>query len=184
MERRILIAGSGGQGIIFMGEILSLSAMLEGKEITSFPSYGVEKIGGFARCTVIISEEMIGSPVSETIDILIVMNKQALERFKTKIAPGGMLFYDSSMTEPSLPDSSIRKIKVPALDRAVSFNNLKGTNMVMLGAFAAQTGLIKLSTLLNALDIVTPEHRKDAIAINKKLLREGYLIIEDKKSED
>jgi len=181
MESRVLIAGSGGQGIIFMGEILSWTAMLEAKEVTSFPSYGVEKIGGFARCLVIISDEMIGSPVSDVVDILIAMNKWALEKFTQKVETQGLIIYDSVLKTPEIQDSSIRTYRVPASEKALCHNALKGSNMVMLGAFSAITKLVKLKTLLHVLEVRTPEHRIDSIEINKRLIKEGYKLFEDKK---
>ncbi len=181
MERRVLIAGSGGQGIIFMGEILSWSAMLEDKEVTSFPSYGVEKIGGFARCLVIISDEMIGSPVADVVDILIAMNMWALEKFTQKVEPEGLILYDSVLKRPESKDPSIKTQQVPASEKALSYNTLKGSNMVMLGAFASTTKLVKLKTLLKAIESRTPEHRIDSIELNKRLLKEGYRLFEDKK---
>jgi 2-oxoglutarate ferredoxin oxidoreductase subunit gamma len=181
MERRVLIAGSGGQGIIFMGEILSSASMLDGKEVTSFPSYGVEKIGGFARCLVIVSDEMIGSPVSDLVDILIAMNQWALEKFTQKLEPDGLILYDSLLRGPEPKEPTIKTYQVPAAERALSHNTLKGSNMVMLGAFAAITKLVKLKSLLKAIESRTPEHRIDSIELNKRLITEGYRLFEDKK---
>lgn len=184
MELRILIAGLGGQGILFMGELLSWSAMYEGYQITSFPSYGVEKIGGFARCSIIVSDEIIGCPVIEHIDILIAMHISALNRFSQKIVPKGMLFCDSSIDEVKTIEPSVKLIRVPAFETAMRFNALRSANMVMLGAFCAETSLIGLKTLQKALKLRTPTHRKDSYGINKRLIEMGYRLIEDQKGKD
>ncbi len=85
MESRIIIAGAGGQGILFLGKVLAQAGMIEGKQVTWFPSYGAEMRGGTANCTVIVSDEMIGSPVVLTPDILIAMNRISAERFQAQL---------------------------------------------------------------------------------------------------
>src|SRR5208283_1066042 len=96
MEHTIIIAGSGGQGILFLGRLMAYATMLEGKEVTWMPSYGAEMRGGTANCTVVISDEMIGSPVVRNPCILVVMNDASYSRFVCKLLPGGTLLYDSS----------------------------------------------------------------------------------------
>ena len=103
MEKRIIIAGSGGQGVLFFGKLLAYAAMLEGREVTWFPSYGAEMRGGTANCTVIISDSMIGSPVIGNPDVLVVMNDDSYRRFVEKLSPGGILIYDSSQIRSATP---------------------------------------------------------------------------------
>src|SRR5208283_4696608 len=97
MENRVLIAGSGGQGILFLGKLLAYAAMFENKEVTWFPSYGAEMRGGTANCTVIVSGEMIGSPVVSNPDILVGMNEQSFVAFSGKVASGGWLLHDATI---------------------------------------------------------------------------------------
>lgn len=180
MERSILIAGLGGQGILFMGDIISHSAMLLGKEVTSFPSYGVEKIGGYAKCTVIVSDEMIGSPITEKIDILIAMNNWSINKFISKIVEGGLLFYDSTIVDTKM-NSNCSVIAIPASEIVLNEGVQKGANMVMLGCLAAKISVIDLPTLYKALKMRTPSHRRDSYETNKKLIMKGYKYFEDKK---
>src|SRR3989338_5832303 len=93
----LLIAGFGGQGILFAGKLLAQSAMLEGRHVTWFPSYGAEVRGGTANCTVIISDEMIGSPVVRNPEILVVMNEASLDKFQPRLKSGGILIFESSL---------------------------------------------------------------------------------------
>ena len=97
LEHKIMVAGFGGQGILFLGKLLAYSGMLENKEVTWFPSYGAEVRGGTANCTVIISDEMIGSPVVRNPEILIVMNEASLDKFQPRLKNGGILIFDSSL---------------------------------------------------------------------------------------
>ena len=85
METRIIIAGAGGQGILFLGKTITQAGMIEGRHVTWFPSYGAEMRGGTANCTVILSDDMIGSPVVQTPDILIAMNRASLEKFQPSL---------------------------------------------------------------------------------------------------
>lgn len=184
MERTILIAGSGGQGIIFTGEMLAFTAMNKGLNVTLFPSYGVEKIGGTSKCTVIISEDMIGSPVTDNIDILIAMNEWGLESFYSKLKMEALVIYDSSIIKKHKHIGSFNLIPVMASDIAISKNNKLGANMVLLGVFCAVTGFFTKDELCKSLSQKTPLHRTDLIKSNKLLIEEGYRIFEDKKSNN
>lgn len=180
MERAILIAGSGGQGVLFIGDLLCYSAILEGKEVTSFPSYGVEKIGGFTKCTIIISDEMIGSPITEKVDMLIAMNNWAINKFINKLNEGGLLFYDSTLINTEV-DCRCNFTNVPASQIAFQEGSQRGANMVMLGALVAATAIVDLKTIYKALMIRTPLHRRDSLEVNKKLILKGYKYFENKK---
>lgn len=181
MEKRIIIAGSGGQGILFIGKLIAYSAMLEGKEVTWFPSYGAEMRGGTANCTVIISDEMIGSPITRNPDILIVMNKASYNRFSERVIKNGILLYDSSLIPSINRRHDIRIVGVPASEMASKKNYTNLANMVMIGAFSYITNLISLDSILKGIDDIVPSHRKELIAINKELVKKGYEQEENKK---
>ncbi|MCX8070117.1 MAG: 2-oxoacid:acceptor oxidoreductase family protein [Thermodesulfovibrionales bacterium] len=180
MEKSVLIAGFGGQGILFMGDLLTHTAMLSGKEVTSLPSYGVEKIGGYAKCTVIISDEMIGSPIAEKFDILIAMNNWAIKKFIRQVVQDGYLFYDSTIVNTEI-NCNCSIINIPASDIVLNEGVQIGANMVMLGCLVAKTNLIDLDTLYKVLKMRTPSHRKDSFKINQKLILKGYNYCENKK---
>ena len=182
MESRIIIAGTGGQGILFLGKALSQAGMLEGKQVTFFPSYGAEMRGGTANCTVIMSDDMIGSPVVLTPDILIAMNSASLERFQPRLKKKGLLFFDSSLINGVAFRDNIVPIGIPATKIADSLGNTKTANMVMLGALIAKTALLKKSSL-EKLFASSPLSAKDKAAeINKNSILEGIRYFENKKS--
>ena len=126
MEVRILVAGSGGQGILFLGKLIALAGMREGYEVTWFPSYGAEMRGGTAHCTVIVSDRLIGSPVVRDVHVLLAMNEAARARVVERILPGGTLLYDVSQGEATATPRGIRSVAVPALSVAASHHDARG----------------------------------------------------------
>lgn len=94
MKEEIIIAGFGGQGVLSMGKILAYSGLMEDKEVTWMPSYGPEQRGGTANVTVILSDERISSPVLNAFDVAVILNQPSLEKFESKVKPGGILIYD------------------------------------------------------------------------------------------
>jgi 2-oxoglutarate ferredoxin oxidoreductase subunit gamma len=174
MEKRIIIAGSGGQGVLFFGKLLAYAAMIEGREVTCFPSYGAEMRGGTANCTVIISDNMIGSPVVQNVGTLVVMNDASYQRFAQRLAPCGVLVYDPSLIHPCLHRDDISVVTVSAGDIASSLNSPASANMALLGAFLAATGMLEVRSVLRALDEVTPAHRRDLLDVNKEVIMKGY----------
>ena len=137
MEHSIIIAGSGGQGILFLGRLMAYATMLEGKEVTWMPSYGAEMRGGTANCTVIISDEMIGSPVVRNPAILVAMNDASYNRFACKLLSGGTLLYDSSLIKRTEHRNDIKALGVPASMLSSTLNSTKLANMVLMGAIVA-----------------------------------------------
>jgi 2-oxoglutarate ferredoxin oxidoreductase subunit gamma len=128
VEKRIIIAGSGGQGILFMGKVMAFASMREKKEVTWFPSYGAEMRGGTANCTVIISDDMIGSPVVLNPDILVVMNSASLDKFQQRLRRKGLLFYDSSLIKSPSFRAEVEPVAVPATKIASALGNAKSAN--------------------------------------------------------
>ncbi len=178
MERGIIIAGFGGQGILFLGKTIAHAAMLSGKEVTWFPSYGAEMRGGTANCTVIISDELIGSPVTGNVDILIVFNEASLKKFFQRLKKDGLLFYDSSVIKDTV-DSGLA---IPATLIAAEDGNPRGANMVMLGAFIAKTEILNEEDIFKTLEETIPSSRNKLVEINKRLIRRGIEYIENKKT--
>ena len=174
MEKRIIIAGSGGQGVLFFGKLLAYAAMLEGREVTWFPSYGAEMRGGTANCTVIISDSMIGSPVIRNPDVLVVMNAASYQRFADKLSSGGVLVCDSSLIPAPTHRDDIRVFMTPASDIASSLNCAVSANMALLGAFITATRIVDIQSALRSVDELTPAPRKDLLAVNKEILMRGY----------
>jgi 2-oxoglutarate ferredoxin oxidoreductase subunit gamma len=179
LEKKIIIAGSGGQGILFLGRMLMAAAMLEGKNVTWFPSYGAEMRGGTANCTVIIADEMIGSPVVITPDILIVMNTASLKRFLPSLRKNGLLFYDSSLIHGKISRKDVVAVPVPSTRIAGDLDNQKSANMVMLGAFIAKTTLLKSKTIYSIFEDNVDPKKAEAFSANRGLVRKGMDCIEN-----
>ncbi|WP_420264826.1 2-oxoacid:acceptor oxidoreductase family protein [Candidatus Magnetominusculus dajiuhuensis] len=182
MEKRILIGGSGGQGILFMGKVIASAAMMDGKEVTWFPSYGAEMRCGTANCAVVISDERIGSPVFKYADILVVFTEASLIKFAPRLNKDGYLLYDSSLISCN---SSVYKgaigINVTAMARELG--NTKAANMIMLGAAAAITGILEKEDLLSAIEGDVSECMLQALSINKRAILKGYETVENQKGD-
>lgn len=176
---QLIIAGFGGQGILFAGKLLAQSAMLEGKYVTCFPSYGAEIRGGTANCTVIISDEMIGSPAVHRPNSLLIMNKASMERFEPQLKPHGLLIMNTSLIKNSPNRSDIEIIRINATDTAEELGNSQVGNMVMLGALIGKIGIITPNTISKALWEIIPEHRKDIIPLNERAFKKGFEEIAD-----
>jgi 2-oxoglutarate ferredoxin oxidoreductase subunit gamma len=155
--------------------------MLDNREVTWFPSYGAEIRGGTANCTVIISGELIGSPVVKNPDILIVMSDASLNKFLPRLKHNGLLIYDSSLIKESSLREDIEIVGVPATKISNKIGNTKSANMVLLGVLIAKTGLLKEASLFKALESSMPVRKKRNIIVNKKAIIEGIQFIEDKK---
>ena len=148
---RIMIAGSGGQGIILMGKLLAYGAMEEGKEVTFYPSYGAEMRGGTANCSVIISDHPISSPVVHTAEIVVAMNQPSLEKFESAVQPDGNLFLNSTLIEEPVTRTDLHVHNVDANKLAEEVGIGRSANIVMLGAIVRQTGIVRVENVIKAM---------------------------------
>ncbi|GBE05458.1 MAG TPA: 2-oxoacid:ferredoxin oxidoreductase subunit gamma [Nitrospirae bacterium] len=171
---QLIIAGFGGQGILFAGKLLAQSAMIENRHVTWFPSYGAEIRGGTANCTVIISDEMIGSPVVSSPDSLLIMNQASMYRFETKLKPDGLLVMNTSLVKKPAARPDIKVIGIDATDIAKKLGNAQVANLVMLGALIGRTGIISPKTVIRVLKQITPGHRKNIIPLNESAFKKGF----------
>ncbi|MBI5639530.1 MAG: 2-oxoacid:acceptor oxidoreductase family protein [Nitrospirae bacterium] len=179
MNKKIIIAGSGGQGILFLGKVLAFACMVEGKKVTWFPSYGAEMRGGTANCTVVISDRMIGSPVALKPDLLIVMNRASLEKFQSQLKKNGTLFFDSSLIADQGTRDDVRRVSIPATKIASLSGNTKSANVVMLGAFIAETGILKKASVTRIFEDPLGPWGKIASKTNVNSFLEGIQYIEN-----
>jgi 2-oxoglutarate ferredoxin oxidoreductase subunit gamma len=170
---KAVFAGFGGQGVMSMGLDLAQAALLEGKNVTYLPSYGAEVRGGTANCTVGISDEEIASPVASSPEFVIAMNQPSAMRFQNQIQSGGVFFINSSLVESEILRGDISVIKVPANSIAENLGSPKSANMVMLGAFARKSGLVSLTSIIEALKFILGTKQK-LLAVNEKAIRAGY----------
>jgi 2-oxoglutarate ferredoxin oxidoreductase subunit gamma len=170
---KTIFAGFGGQGVLSMGLNLAQAAMLDGKMVTYLPSYGAEVRGGTANCTVAVSDEEIASPVASSPDFVVALNQPSLVRFENQIQSGGLLFINSSITEPNVSRGDIDIVEVPASEMAEEMGSPRSANMIMLGVFIKRTNLISLSSLIEGLGN-TLKKKRNLIDINSKALKAGY----------
>jgi 2-oxoglutarate ferredoxin oxidoreductase subunit gamma len=168
----VIMAGFGGQGVLLIGNLLAYAGMREKLNVTYIPVYGVEMRGGTANCTVVLSEEEIGSPIINTPKSLIVMNRPSLDKFQPRLASGGIQIVNSSLVDPKLVEKGgrIRTVLVPANELADKVGNARAVNTIMLGAYVAATGMVKLSTVEECLSAVMAAK---IVPINVTALRAG-----------
>jgi len=178
LHEEVIMAGTGGQGVMIMGQLLAYAAMLEGRQVVWFPAYGPEARGGTAECTVIISSEEIGSPISSNPDTLVGMHDFLFSKFMPNVKPGGRLLVNTSLIDSSTLRTDCKVLGLPANKVAEDIGSVQSANMVVLGAYAAMSGIIKVESLLAALPNVFPPHRHHLIPLNEKAIRKGAELAE------
>jgi 2-oxoglutarate ferredoxin oxidoreductase subunit gamma len=168
----VIIAGFGGQGVLLIGNLLAYAGMREKMNVTYIPVYGVEMRGGTANCTVVISSDEIGSPIITRPKSLIVMNRPSLDKFQPKLVDGGIQLVNASLVPAELVEKPgrITSLMIPANELAEKVGNARAVNTIMLGAYVAATGAVKLSTLENCLSAVMAPK---IVPINVTALRAG-----------
>jgi len=173
MQTEIIIAGFGGQGILFAGQLLSYAAMDYGLEVTWIPSYGPEMRGGTANCTVIISDEEIGAPMVANPRAAMAFNRPSLDKYEPLVRPGGVLVVNSSMVDRPATRKEIDCVALPASEMAERIGDKRLTNMVMLGALLAHLPVLPLEALERAISEHTPLRHQRFIPLNLQAIREG-----------
>lgn len=173
MQTEINIAGFGGQGVLFAGQLLSYAAMDAGLEVTWIPSYGPEMRGGTANCTVVISDEEIGSPMVRYPKAVIAMNLPSLDKYEPSVKPGGVLVVNSSIISRPVTRTDIQVVLVPANDIAERIADRRLTNMVLLGALLANLPVLPVESIEKALKGHLPERHHRLLPSNYQALREG-----------
>ncbi|HEX2913419.1 MAG TPA: 2-oxoacid:acceptor oxidoreductase family protein [Chloroflexia bacterium] len=173
MHEEIVISGFGGQGVLFAGQLLAYAGVKEGRFVTWIPSYGPEMRGGTAHCTVIISDEEIGSPLVRHPSAALVLNPPSMERYAGQVKAGGLLVVDSALVLQRSERDDLREIDLPAKDIAAELGFPQIANMVMLGALVEVTGVVKFETIDAVLAEHLSERRRAALEANKIALRRG-----------
>ncbi len=174
MTTEILLAGFGGQGILFAGKQLAKTAMHNDKNVSWLPSYGPEMRGGSANCSVIISDSEIGSPIINRPDILIAFNLPSFDKFEPKIKEGGILIANSSLIAAKSARDDIKAYYIPATQLA-SDNGLEGgANVIILGYLLKLTGIFELDQFIELMVAGIPATKAKLIENNKKAIMLGY----------
>lgn len=177
MTEEIIIAGFGGQGVLSMGKILAYSGLMEDKEVSWMPSYGPEQRGGTANVTVILSDNRISSPILNAFDAAIILNQPSLDKFESKIKPGGVLIYDSYGIHHTPTRTDINIYCIDAMDAAVEMNNTKAFNMIILGGLLKIKPMVTLENVLKGLKKSLPERHHKLIPMNEQAILKGMELI-------
>ena len=174
MTSQILIAGFGGQGVLFAGKLLAYKGMYENKELSWLPSYGPEMRGGTANCSVIISDTPVGSPIVDKPDVLMVMNLPSLDKYENAVTKGGKIFVDSSFIERKVERSDVDAYYIPATKMAAEAGVPTLANMILLGKLIKETGAVDFDGLEDVFKKIVSAKRADLIGANLKALELGY----------
>lgn len=153
MERNLMVAGFGGQGVMTLGKFLA-EATCEStdKNVTFFPSYGAEQRGGTANCYVVISDDDIGAPLGDHMDDLIVMNDPSLSKFLYKLVPGGTLYINSSIVKSEIMRTDIKVVKAPVTELALEMGSAKVLNIIMLGVYVGYTQVVPADVVWSTIE--------------------------------
>ena len=171
-----MIAGFGGQGVLFTGQLLAYAGMQEGKHVCWVPSYGAEMRGGTANCAVTVADEEICSPLVEEPGSLLIFNLPSLLKFAPRLSPGGLLVLNSSLVKNEVRRGDVRIYAVPANELAEKIRSAQLANLVMLGAYLKLTGLVALHSVIQALEKILPPYRRHLLADNRQALEAGMAI--------
>ncbi len=172
MIERIIIAGSGGQGVMLLGKVLAEAAMRLGKFVTWFPAYGPEVRGGTSHCMVTISDSEIGSPYIDKADTVIILNNPSFERFGDRVKDHGLLILNSSLAKAGI-NKRVDILQFPFSDIAIKLGNIKVANMVALGCYLFMKKAIKIDLMLEVFKFMAPAGKTNILEINEKALRSG-----------
>jgi 2-oxoglutarate ferredoxin oxidoreductase subunit gamma len=174
MQKEIIIAGFGGQGVLFSGQVVAYAAMDAGKEVTWIPSYGPEMRGGTANCTVVIADEEIGSPLVEHPPLAIALNLPSFDKYEEALQKGGTLVVNQSMVDRGAKRKDIHVILVPCNQIAEEIGDKKLTNMVAIGALLSVLPEVSLKDVEKALESHLPARHKHLLPKNYEALKRGY----------
>lgn len=173
MTTNILIAGFGGQGILFAGKFLAYKGLMDEKQVSWLPSYGPEMRGGTASCSVILSDEPVGSPIVSYPDILIAMNLPSLDKYEPAVRPGGTIFIDSTLIGRKAARSDVTVHYIPATALASENNMPTLANMIIMGKLLAEMNQFEGESVDRALAKVISARHKDMLTINKTAMEIG-----------
>ena len=174
MTTQILIAGFGGQGVLFAGKFIAYKGLLEGKQVSWLPSYGPEMRGGPANCSVIISDDPVGSPIVSTPDVLVVMNLPSLNKYENAAAKGAKIFIDSTLISRKVERDDVDAYYIPATQMANEAGIPTLANIIMIGKIIKESGVISHDDLMGALKKVVSAKRAELLDVNLKALEMGY----------
>ena len=171
---QILIAGFGGQGVLFCGKFLAHKAMDENKQLSWLPSYGPEMRGGTANCSVGLSDMPVGSPIITAPDVLVAMNLPSLQKFVDTVVPGGKIFVDSTLIDAKVERTDVEVFYIPATQMAKDAGFATLANMIIMGKVIKETGAVRFDNNKETLESFIPAKKAKLIDINCQALQAGY----------
>ncbi len=171
--KNFLLSGFGGQGILFAGKLLAYKGLNAGKNVSWLPSYGPEMRGGTASCSVIISDEPVGSPIVSSPDILVAMNLPSLDRFESSVVPGGIIFADSTLIERKVARDDVTAYYVPATKLASDNKTPTLANMILMGKILKVLDDFDDESVTAALAKVISAKHADMLEVNKNAMKIG-----------
>lgn len=172
MEKKIQIAGSGGQGIMLMGQMLGLSTQKQGLNVTVFPTYGPQQRGGTSSCRVVISDEDIYAPIPNEVDVFVIMNQEAYDKYLYRIKKNGILLVNSSEVQADTDREDLIVLALPVDELAIELGNIKFANMIMLGALVNLIESQAMESLIEAME-GKMKNKPDLIDVNKTAIKLG-----------
>lgn len=174
MKKSLVVSGSGGQGVMSAGIMIAQTAVSAGKYATFLPEYGPEQRGGSAKCTVVVNDEEIISPLMAKCDTLITMNEQSFKKFGASLKAGGILIANTSRVLSEITREDITVVRVPADDIAVELGSIKCANIILIGALiGAEAGIITEEAMLASLEAKFGSKKKEILELNKVALQKG-----------
>jgi 2-oxoglutarate ferredoxin oxidoreductase subunit gamma len=174
MEIELLAAGFGGQGVMIIGQLIAAAAVEENKFALFYPSYGPAMRGGTANCTVITSDQPIGSPIVIEHQNVLVMNLPSFDKFEKSVQKGGRLFVNSSLIDKKSDRKDIQPFYIPSNEIALETGSNLAANIVVLGAFLKATSFVKKETLEQTIKTKFERKGEKVVDINIKALNAGY----------
>ncbi len=177
VERSLIAAGFGGQGLMVLGQLVAYAGNAEGRYVTWIPSYGPEMRGGTANCTVVVSDEKVGSPVVSEADAIVVMNQPSFDKFKDRVNKGGVLLYDGGLVHSEGVSPDVRAIDIPANEIARKLGNEKVANIVMLGALVAVSGIVSDKVCVEIIKEKLGKRKPEFLSMNLEAYEQGKTAI-------
>ena len=174
MTIQTLISGFGGQGVLFAGKFLAFKGLVEDKEVSWLPSYGPEMRGGTASCSVILSDEPVGSPIVSNPDVLIAMNLPSLDRFENDTVKDGFIFVDSTLVSRKVVRDDVKAFYIPATQMAIDAGVPTLANMILIGKMIKETGVFSFDDMIDTVKKLVPAKKQELVEKNMLALEAGY----------
>ena len=170
---QILIAGFGGQGVLFAGKFLAYKGMTEDLQVSWLPSYGPEMRGGTANCSVVLSDTPVGSPIITNPDVLIAMNLPSLQKFVNDVVPGGQIYVDSTLIGEKVERTDVDVFYIPATQMAKDAGVSTLANMILMGHVLQNNSELTFDGTESTVQKLVPAKKQELVGLNMKALEMG-----------